>query len=67
MGGDVNTSIDCLSISAYFWADSLLAAENGQINEMQRSVECAQINQSAVDTRDCCPAPFHPYTPIPSP
>lgn len=27
-------------------------AENGQINETQRSVSCAQINQSTVDTRD---------------
>jgi len=39
------------SVGKYFWAASLLlTAENGQINELQRSVECAQINQSTVDT-----------------
>lgn len=31
-------------------------AENGQINETQRSVSCAQINQSTVDNRDVAQA-----------
>lgn len=35
---------------------SVSLAENGQINESQRSVSCAQINQSTVDTRDVAQA-----------
>jgi len=57
-----------MSVGKYFWAAPLLAAENGQINEMQRSVECARINQSAVDTQPHSSSPIRgPQSPVRNP